>query len=99
MFVLKRSLLQVFSWEFCEILQKTFFTVYLLANTVMGYSISSIKMLPSSYLISKTAAIGGQNLTDSFPMHPFYTPWKHKKPYGFQMFSGGRERVHWKQMG
>ena len=99
MFVLKRSLLQVFSSEFCEILQKTFFTVYLLANTAMGYSISSIKMLPSSYLISKAAAIGGQNLTHSFPKHPFSTPWKHQKTYGFQMFSGGRERVHWEQMG
>ena len=29
-------------------------------------------------------------LAHSFPMHPFSTLWK---PYGFLMFSGGRERV------
>ena len=30
--------------------------------------------------------------THSFPMHPFCTPW-------IKMFSGGREKVHWEQMG
>ena len=28
-------------------------------------------------------------------MHPFSTPWK---PYGFLMFSGGKERVNWERM-
>ena len=37
------------------------------------------------------------HLTHSFPMHPFSTPWKHLKT--FVMFSGGRERVHWENMG
>ena len=41
-------------------------------------------------------------------MHPFSTTWKHqktvrlppeniRKPYGFLMFSGVRERVHWER--
>ena len=38
-------------------------------------------------------------LTHSFPIHPFSTPPHNPKPYGFLMFSGGRERVHWEQMG
>ena len=37
--------------------------------------------------------------TPLFLMHPFSTPRKHEKTEGFLMFSGGRERVHWKQMG
>ena len=32
-------------------------------------------------------------------MHPFSTPWNMRKPYGFLMFSGIREYVHWEQMG
>ena len=32
-------------------------------------------------------------LTHLFPMHPF------SLPYGFLMFSGVRERLHWEQMG
>ena len=28
-----------------------------------------------------------------------YPPENIRKPYGFLMFSGGREKVHWKQMG
>ena len=42
------------------------------------------------------------SLTHSFPMHPFSTspPSENiRKPYGFLMFSGGRERVHWERMG
>ena len=31
----------------------------------------------------------------SFPMHPFSTPENIRKPFGFLIFSGGRERVHW----
>ena len=38
-------------------------------------------------------------LTCSFPVHPFSAPENITKPCGFLMFSGGRERVHWKQMG
>ena len=34
-----------------------------------------------------------------FPIHPFSTPWKNRQPYGFLMFSGGREMLHWEQMG
>ena len=31
---------------------------------------------------------------------PFlYPPENIRKPYGFLMFSGGRERLHWEQMG
>ena len=37
-------------------------------------------------------------LTHFFPMHSFSTPWE-QKTSGFLMFSGGRERVHWEQMG
>ena len=38
-------------------------------------------------------------LTHSFPVHPFSTSWKHQKTLRFLMFSEGRERVHWEQMG
>ena len=33
-----------------------------------------------------------------FHMHLFSTPWKHKKPYGFLIFPGGRGMVFWEQM-
>ena len=34
------------------------------------------------------------------PNAPFlYPPENIRKPYGFLMFSGGRERVHWERMG
>ena len=42
---------------------------------------------------------------DKISLNPFVSngiflyPWKHQKPYPFLMFSGGRERVHWEQMG
>ena len=37
-------------------------------------------------------------LTHSFPVHPFSTPLKHLPENIYTlMFSGGRERVHWKQ--
>ena len=32
-------------------------------------------------------------------MHPFSNPENIRKPYGFPIFSGGRERVHWEQTG
>ena len=35
-------------------------------------------------------------LTHLFPMHPFSIVWKY---YGFLMFSGGRKKVHWEQVG
>ena len=35
-------------------------------------------------------------LTHLFPMHPSSTPRKHQKTFSFLMFSGDRERVHWK---
>ena len=38
-------------------------------------------------------------LTYLFPLHTFSTPWKHQKIFGFLMFSGGRERVHWERKG
>ena len=31
-------------------------------------------------------------------MHPYPTPENIRQSYGFLMFSGGRERVHWEQM-
>ena len=39
------------------------------------------------------------SLTHLFPMHPFSTPENIRKPCGFFMFLGGRERVHWERMG
>ena len=38
-------------------------------------------------------------LTRSFPMQPFSTPENIRKSYGFLMFSGSGEKVHWEQMG
>ena len=32
-------------------------------------------------------------------MYPFSTPENIRKPYGFLLFSGGRERVNWERMG
>ena len=39
------------------------------------------------------------SLSHLFPMHPFSTPCTLSLPYGFLMFSGGRESVNWEQMG
>ena len=38
-------------------------------------------------------------LAHSCPIHSFSTPENVGKPYGFLMFPGGRERVHWERMG
>ena len=39
-------------------------------------------------------------LTHSFPIYTFSLPPENlRKPYGFLMFSKGRERVHWESMG
>ena len=37
-------------------------------------------------------------LFHSFPMHLSLLP-ENRKPEGFLMLSGGRERVHWEQIG
>ena len=39
---------------------------------------------------------GKEGLTNLFPMQPFSTPLKTSEN---RKFSGGRERVHWEQMG
>ena len=46
------------------------------------------------------------SLKGSYMLNPFVTnapflcpPENIRKPYGFLTFSGGREMVHWKQMG
>ena len=38
-------------------------------------------------------------LTHFMALLSFYTPWKHKKPFSFLMFSGGIERYQWHEMG
>ena len=38
-------------------------------------------------------------LFHSFPMHLSLLPENIRKPDGFLMLSGGRERVHWEQIG
>ena len=38
-------------------------------------------------------------LSDMFSMHPFSTPWKHKKTLRFSDVLGGGEGVNWKRMG
>ena len=38
-------------------------------------------------------------LTHLFPMHPFSSPWKHRKIVRFSDVSEARERMHWEQMG
>ena len=40
-----------------------------------------------------------ESLTHFSPVLHFYTPWKHQKTKGFQMFSGGIEMWHWTKMG
>ena len=32
-------------------------------------------------------------------MFLFYTPWKHQKPFGFLLFSGGVKQEHQQEMG
>ena len=36
-------------------------------------------------------------LTYLFPRHPYFPPENIRKPLGFLMFSGGRERLYWEQ--
>ena len=38
-------------------------------------------------------------LTHLFPVHLFSAPGKHEEIVSFLMYSGGRERMHWEQMG
>ena len=38
-------------------------------------------------------------LTRLFPMHPFFTPWKHQKTVQFSDVFRGRKRVHLEKMG
>ena len=38
------------------------------------------------------------DLTHSFPYTLSLPPQSIRKPFGFLMFSEGRERVHWEQM-
>ena len=59
-----------------------------------------------SKIVGKDTATQRNNLQSTiaifntlFPMHPFSSPKNIRKPYGFLIFSGGRESVHWKQMG
>ena len=53
----------------------------------------------------RTSAVNGINflrcvLTHSFPIYTFSLPPENvRKPYGFLMFPGSRERVHWEGMG
>ena len=55
----------------------------------------------SDYLRDNTSQLVWLNLLNLFvPNAPFPYPLKtKKKPQGFLMFSGGRERVHWERMG
>ena len=50
-------------------------------------NVNNFSKKTKDYLI--TPQFENYALTHSWPMHP----------YGFLMFSGGRERVHWKRMG
>ena len=38
-------------------------------------------------------------LTHFWSMFPFYTPWKHRKTFGFLVFSGGIKCEHWPEKG
>ena len=51
------------------------------------------------YFTKKLWCFAVSKLTHLFPMQPFFAPRKHQKTKGFLMFSGGRGRVHWEQMG
>ena len=67
----------------------------ILGTMLHGFSdASSLAYGANSYLrtLSKSGLIE-VSLTHSFPMHPFSTP------FGFLMFSGDREGVHWERMG
>ena len=55
-------------------------------------------MEENSILLAKHAT-KPLHLTHSFPMHLFSTPENKRKPHGFLMFSGVREREHWERMG
>ena len=53
----------------------------------------------------RDSAVNGMNflrcvLTHSFPIYTFSLPPENtRKPYGFLMFSKGRERVYWEHVG
>ena len=56
-----------------------------------------------TYQMQLLTVINSNSLMNSFlihlfPMHLFLLYENIKRPYGFQMFSGGRERVYWEQM-
>ena len=78
----------------------TIFAKSSISDVWMGCECSSATLLfyLLFYIISKQVHV---QLTRLSPMHPFSTPWKCtlSLPYGFLMFSGGRVRVHWEQIG
>ena len=76
---------------------------FLLTNTILLEQVRSHNGPSGSHTlpiyIIWAHNIAFSSLTHSFPLLPFSTPEKIRKPYGFLMFSGGRGRVHWERMG
>ena len=46
-----------------------------------------------------TISTESKQLPHIMPVISFYSPWRHQKTSGFEMFSGGIERDQWHEMG
>ena len=69
----------------------------ILFHLTHGY-ISMLNNIPTK-LFRDCFRVKKEELTYFQPMFQFCTPWKHKKPWGFLMFSGDTEVKHWLKMG
>ena len=56
------------------------------------FLVQTAEVYPEPRQTSKVELLSSM-LTHSFPMHPFSTP------FLYLLFSGGRERMHWEQVG
>ena len=64
-------------------------------NFASQYKNVSLSGLNSYIFKFPNSLIVTLHLTHSWPMFPFYTPWKHPKTFGFLLFSGGIKWEHW----
>ena len=71
---------------FARILKISVYSSYFVSNNLF---FGSLELLTRSFL-------NQVGLTRLSTMHPSSTHWKNQKTL---MFTGGRERVHWEQMG
>ena len=91
-FVKKETLARVFSWEFCEIFQKTFSTenLWTTASRLMWYCHSKKPPFLLYVVQIPLARRWKLPVTHFTPPVSFYTPWKHYKTRDFLIILGGK---------